>query len=118
MHQNSDASLGSPRERPHIDGQVRYPRKISFGGNLYLLVRPQGGRYWHYHYRYAGKRKTLSLGTYPYVSVVRVQARHRAARRLLAGGIDPSLRWRGLRLMDGDGGAVAAVPPGIWRQAG
>ncbi len=118
MHQNSDTSLGCPRERPHIDGQVRYPRKISCAGNLYLLVRPQGGRYWHYHYRYAGKRKTLSLGTYPYVSVVRVQARHRAARRLLAGGIDPSLRRRELRLMDGDGGAVAAVPPGIWRQAG
>ena len=118
MHQNSATGLEWPRERPHIDGQVRYPRKISFGGNLYLLVRPQGGRYWHYHYRYAGKRKTLSLGTYPDVPVARAQARHRAARRLLAGGIDPSLRRRELRLMDGDGGAVAAVPPGIWRQAG
>ncbi len=27
-------------ERPRVDGRVRYPRKISFGGNLYLLVRP------------------------------------------------------------------------------
>ncbi len=68
--------------------------------------------------RYGGKRKTLSLGTYPDVPVARAQARHRAARRLLAGGIDPSLRRRELRLMDGDGGAVAAVLPGLWRQAG
>lgn len=57
---------------------------ISFGGNLYLLVRPQGGRYWHYHYRYGGKRKTLSLGTYPDVPIARAQSRQRAARRLLA----------------------------------
>ena len=66
-------------ERPRVDGRVRYPRKIFFGGNLYLLVRPEGGRYWHYHYRYGGKRKTLSLGTYPDVPTALAQARHRAA---------------------------------------
>lgn len=63
VHQNSADRFQPARARP--DGSVRYPPKISFGGNLYLLVRPQGGRYWHYHYRYSGKRKTLSLGTYP-----------------------------------------------------
>jgi transposase-like protein len=97
MHQNSAAGLERPRERPRIDGQVRYPRKISFGGSLYLLVQPQGGRYWHYHYRYGGKRKTLSVGTYPDVPIALAQARHRAARRLLAAGVDPSLRRRELR---------------------
>ena len=117
-HQNSGAGLGWPRERPRIDGQVRYPRKISFGGNLYLLVRPQGGRYWHYHYRFGGKRKTLSLGTYPDVPTTLAQARHHAARRLLAAGVDPSVRRRELRLMDGEGFAPAPELPGIWRQAG
>jgi hypothetical protein len=39
-------------------GEIRYPRKISFGRNLYLLVMPKGGRYWRYCYRYGGKRKT------------------------------------------------------------
>jgi len=118
MHQNSETGLEWPRERPRIDGQVRYPRKISFGGNLYLLVRPQGGRYWHYHYRYAGKRKTLSLGTYPDVPITLAQARHHAARRLLAAGVDPSVRRRELRLMDGEGFAPGPKLPGIWRQAG
>ncbi|MGH8596687.1 MAG: IS6 family transposase [Gammaproteobacteria bacterium] len=118
MYQNSGTGLEWPRERPRIDGQVRYPRKISFGGSLYLLVRPQGGRYWHYHYRYGGKRKTLSLGTYPDVPIALAQSRHRAARRLLATGIDRSLRRRELRLMNGDGCAVATELPGIWRQAG
>ncbi|MBK9251747.1 MAG: DUF4102 domain-containing protein [Proteobacteria bacterium] len=97
---------------------MRYPRKIFFGGGLYLLVRPQGGRYWHYQYRHGSKRKTLSLGTYPDVPTVLAQARHRAARRLLAAGIDPSLRRREVRQMNDDGCAVATEYPGIWRQAG
>ncbi len=91
MHQNSAHSFQRAREPIRRDGSARYPRKISFGGNLYLLVRPQGGRYWHYHYRYGGKRKTLSLGTYPDVPTAQAQARHSVARRLLAIGIDPSL---------------------------
>jgi hypothetical protein len=76
---------------------LRYPRKISFGGNLDLLARPQGGQYWHYQTRNGGKRKTLSLGTFPDVPVTQPQSRHRAARQLLAAGIDPSLRRRELR---------------------
>lgn len=63
-----------------------------YGGDLYLLIRPQGGRYWHYHYRYGGKRKTLSLGTFPDVPVPRAWSRHLAARQLFAAGVDPSLR--------------------------
>jgi hypothetical protein len=117
MHQNSGTGLGWDRERPRIDGQVRYPRRISFGGSLYLLVRPQGGRYWHYQYRYGGKRKTLSLGTYPDVPVALAQLRHRAARCLLAADVDPSLRRHELRLMNDDGSAVATQLPRIWRQA-
>jgi hypothetical protein len=118
MHQNSGADPGWPRERPRIDGRVRYPRKISFGGSLYLLVRPEGGRYWHYHYRYGGKRKTLSLGTYPDVSTAQAQARHSAARRLLAAGVDPSLRRRELRRFEAQGlGKAFGLPPN-WQQAG
>jgi len=100
MHQNSGTGLEWPRERPRIDGQVRYPRKIFYGGGLYLLVRPQGGRYWHYQYRYGGRRKTLSLGTYPDVPVDRARSRHRAARQLLATGIDPGPRRRELRCIE------------------
>jgi hypothetical protein len=76
---------------------VRYPRKVSFGGSLYMLLMPKGGRYWHYAYRYGGKRKTLSLGTYPDIPFLRARARHQAARRLLAVGLDPSLKRKALR---------------------
>ena len=86
---DSRSELSAPTTRL---GEVRYPRKISFGRNLYLLVMPKGGRHWRYCYRYGGKRKTLALGTYPDVPMVRARSRHQAARKLLAAGVDPSLR--------------------------
>jgi len=118
MHQNSTTTREWPRERPRMDGQVRYPRRISFGGSLYLLIQPQGGRYWHYQYRYGGKRKTLSLGTYPDIPTELAQARHRAARRLLAAGIDPSLRRRGLRQIRIEGQGSLEEASGVWLQTG
>jgi hypothetical protein len=76
---------------------VRYPRKFSFGGNLYLLVTPKGGRYWRFCYRYGGKRRTIALGTYPDVPVARARSRHLAARQWLAAGVDPSRKREELR---------------------
>ena len=95
MHQISEADRHSQMNARL--GDVRYPRKISFGRNLYLLVMPKGGRYWRYCYRYGGKRKTLALGTYPDVPMARARSRHQAARTLLAAGVDPSLRRSELR---------------------
>jgi transposase-like protein len=118
MHQNSVHRFQRLPEPGRLDGPVRYPRKISFGGNLYLLVRPQGGRYWHYHYRYGGKRKTLSLGTYPDVPTAQAQLRHRAARRLLAMGIDPALRRRELRHVESGAHEADSAFPGKWLQTG
>ena len=36
--------------------------KLSDGGGMYLLVTPDGARYWRLDYRFAGKRRTLALG--------------------------------------------------------
>jgi hypothetical protein len=69
---------------------VRYARKVTDGGGLFLLVTPRGHRYWRYQYRYAGKFKTLALGVHPDVSLEMARARHLFARSLLADGIDPS----------------------------
>lgn len=38
------------------------PYKLSDGGGLYLLVNPNGSRYWRLKYRIAGKEKLLALG--------------------------------------------------------
>lgn len=38
------------------------PVKLTDGGGLYLLLKPNGSRWWRFDYRYGGKRKTLSMG--------------------------------------------------------
>jgi len=91
MHQNS--RLRSPSKDCDMRS-LRYTRKISDGRGLYLLVVPNGGRYWRYNYRFNGKHKTLALGVDPDVSLEMARSRHRIARSLLADGIDPSDRKR------------------------
>jgi integrase len=68
--------------------------KYADGGSMYLLVK-SGGKYWRMDYRFAGKRKTLALGTYPEVSLVKARKRRESARELLADGIDPSTAKKG-----------------------
>jgi len=45
------------------------PQKLSDGGNLHLLVTPAGGKLWRFNYRFLGKQKTVSLGSYPEVTL-------------------------------------------------
>lgn len=64
--------------------------KMQDGGGLYLMVNPNGSKYWRYNYRFAGKRKTLALGVYPDTGLAAVRKLHQTARETLATGIDPS----------------------------
>jgi Arm DNA-binding domain len=63
--------------------------KLSDGGGMYLLVSPDGGRYWRLDYRFAGKRRTLALGVYPTVTLSEARARREEARVSLAKDVDP-----------------------------
>ncbi len=65
------------------------PYKMADGGGMYLMVMPKGGKYWRYNYRFAGKRKTLAIGTYPDTSLTDARKLHQEAREQLAKGIDP-----------------------------
>ena len=73
---------------------LQKPFKLSDGEGLYLFVHPGGGRYWRLDYRFADKRKTLSLGVYPDVSLQAARRARASARELLATGSDPSLLKR------------------------
>ncbi|MDE2342397.1 MAG: DUF4102 domain-containing protein [Betaproteobacteria bacterium] len=66
------------------------PYKASDGGGLYLLVHPNGSKYWRLNYRFDGKAKTLALGVYPDVSLAKARERRNEAREMLAVGVDPS----------------------------
>jgi len=65
------------------------PLKLSDGGGMYLLVKPDGGKYWRMNYRFDGKQKTLSFGVYPTVTLADARQRREDARKLLANDSDP-----------------------------
>lgn len=65
-------------------------QKLSDGSGLYLLIHPNGGKYWQMAYRFGGKQKTLSVGVYPEVSLADARDRREQARKLLANDADPS----------------------------
>lgn len=78
------------------------PVKLRDGGGLYLLIQPNGARWWRWDYRrpVTGKRNTLSLGTYPAVSLADARERHREARALLAAGADPGAQRKATKAAD------------------
>lgn len=65
------------------------PKKMADGGGLYLLLNPNGGKWWRLKYRFEGKEKLLSFGTYPEVGLKDARERRDQARKLLANGVDP-----------------------------
>ena len=50
------------------------PYKFFDTQGLYLLINPTGARWWRFDLRHDGKRKTLSVGTYPDIGLK--EARH------------------------------------------
>ena len=48
--------------------------KHTDGGGMFLLVNA-GGKYWRMNYRFSEKRKTLALGVYPAVSLLKARQR-------------------------------------------
>ncbi len=66
------------------------PMRMFDERGLYLEVAPSGGKWWRFRYRFEGKHKLLSMGTYPDVGLAKARERRDEARRLVADAIDPS----------------------------
>jgi hypothetical protein len=56
------------------------PFKMTDGGGLYVLVMPNGARYWRYNYVLGGKAKTLALGQYPTIKLKEAPRRRKSKR--------------------------------------
>jgi integrase len=95
----------------HAKPQVK-PYKLWDERGLYLIVVPEGSPRWRFNYRFAGKRRTISLGIYPDVTLADARGKRDAARRLVANGEDPSAAKREkaniLQAMDGESFNVIA----------
>lgn len=79
-----------PREKPY---------KLHDGDGLYLLVMPNGAKYWRFRYRSPeerdargfGTEKMMGLGVYPETRAAEARAKRDAARKVIAQGRDPLL---------------------------
>lgn len=67
------------------------PIKMFDERGLFLIISPAGGKWWRFRYKFDGKEKLLSLGTYPDVSLKDARERREDARKLLANDIDPGV---------------------------
>lgn len=102
----------------HLRGiKAQDPRKrMTDGGGLYLLLFVKGGSHaWRFDYTHEGKRKTLSLGTYPDTGLSLARRKADEARRLLAEGINPSTARKEARTaivqaLEGERRADAGLP--------
>ena len=65
------------------------PVKMFDERGLFLIVTPAGGKWWRLRYKFDGKEKLLSLGTYPDISLKDARDRRDEARKLIANVIDP-----------------------------
>jgi integrase len=59
---------------------------------LSLEVSPEGGKRWRFRYRFAGKAKMISLGTYPLVTLADARDLAKEAQKAIAHGVDPSAK--------------------------
>ena len=66
-------------------------KRINDGDGLYLLPFVKGGSHgWRFDYSLNGKRRTISLGTYPDTGLALARQKAQDAREQVAAGIDPS----------------------------
>ncbi|MDG6831989.1 integrase arm-type DNA-binding domain-containing protein [Glaesserella parasuis] len=73
---------------------------ISDGGGLALMVTTQGGRYWHFNYYqpHTKKRRLISLGTFPELSLAQARAKREEFKALILQGIDPQAERQKLEM--------------------
>jgi len=66
------------------------PYRLNDGKGLFILVNPNGSKYWRLNYSFQGSRKKLSLGVYPNVGLKQARLKALDCQRLISEGIDPS----------------------------
>lgn len=64
--------------------------KLSDSEGLFLLIQPNGSKLWRMKYRYGGKEKLLSFGSYPRVGIAAAREKRAAAKAILSSGKDPA----------------------------
>ena len=79
---NTEVKQAKPKDKVYT---------LSDGGGLQLRVKPNGSKLWLLDYQrpYTKKRTSLSLGSYPIVTLAQARSKKDEAKRLLLNSIDP-----------------------------
>lgn len=67
------------------------PYKLPDNDNLYLYITPAGTKSWRINYQFNGKRKILTLGKYPFISLKEARQEKDIANKMLVDGRDPAV---------------------------
>lgn len=79
-----------------IDIQIRTakpadkPYTLNDGLGLSLLVERNGSKGWRFRYRFDGKPRMMSFGTYPEISLAEARLKREHARKNVANDINPA----------------------------
>ena len=65
------------------------PYRLTDERGLYVLVQPDGARWWRLDFSLNGKRRTMGLGVYPDVELGDARKERDRLRKLIAAGVDP-----------------------------
>ncbi|WP_097344191.1 tyrosine-type recombinase/integrase [Escherichia coli] len=65
------------------------PYTMNDGHGLSLLIKPDGSKGWRFRFRFAGKARLMSFGSYELVSLAEAREKRDTARKQVANGIDP-----------------------------
>ncbi len=63
--------------------------KIFDGKGLFVLIHPNGSKYFRWEYKFEEKRKTLALGVYPQTTLKCARYERLEAQKLVIDGSDP-----------------------------
>lgn len=75
-----EISQAKPRDKEY---------KLSDGGGLYLLIRPNGAKLWKHKVRIQGREQKLSYGSYPIVSLKEARTKRDETKLKITRGEDP-----------------------------
>ncbi|MFH7379876.1 integrase arm-type DNA-binding domain-containing protein [Klebsiella aerogenes] len=67
------------------------------GDGMFLLIHPNGSKYWRFRFRFGGKQHLMAFGVYPETSLADARQKREEVRRLVAAGIDPREHKRAVK---------------------
>ena len=79
---NITCNTAKPKEKPY---------KLADGGGLHLLINPTGSKLWRLKYRFLGKEKLLSIGSYPLITLAEAREERDKAKKMLINDTDPMI---------------------------